>query len=53
MKEYEVVITEVLKKKVKVKAKNKNEALNKVLDMYNNEEIVLTADDFYNYDISI
>lgn len=53
MKEFEVLITETLQRKVKVKASNKKEAKIKVFDMYDNEEIVLSDDDFVDYSIKV
>lgn len=38
MKEFEVIITETLQRKVKVKASNEEEAKNKVLKMYDDEK---------------
>lgn len=38
MKEYEVLVTETLQRKVKVKASNEKEAKNKVLKMYDDEK---------------
>lgn len=48
MNEFEVVITETLQRKVKVQASNEIEAKMKVFDMYDNEEIVLGDDDFWD-----
>lgn len=53
MKEFEVLITETLQRKVKVKASNEIEAKIKVFDMYDNEEIVLGNDDFLDYSIKV
>lgn len=53
MKEFEVLITETLRRKVKVKASNETEAKIKVFDMYDNEEIVLGNDDFEDYSIKV
>lgn len=53
MKEFEVLITETLQRKVKVKASNEIEAKIKVLDMYVNEEIVLGDNDFWDYSIKV
>lgn len=46
MNEFEVIITETLQRKVKVKASDETEAKIKVFDMYDNEEIVLGDNDF-------
>ena len=53
MKKYEVFVTETLQRKVKVKASNEIEARNKVFDMYNNEEIILCSEDFFDYSIEV
>lgn len=41
MKKYEVEIHEILARIVKVEAENEDEAIEKVQEMYDNEEIVL------------
>jgi hypothetical protein len=46
MKEYEIRIEEILQRTINVEAENKEEAIEKVKEMYRNEEVVLTADDF-------
>lgn len=46
MKKYKVEITETLKRIVEVEAINKLHAMAKAKDDYDNEKIVLTADDF-------
>ncbi len=43
---YKVEITEYLQKTIEVDAKDENEAYSKVKQMYDNEGIVLSADDF-------
>lgn len=43
---YKIEITETLKKEVEVEAKNIHEAVAKVMDMYSDCDIVLTADDY-------
>ena len=53
MKEFEVIITETLQRKVKVKAFNEADAKKKVLDMYNNLGIVLGDNDFLDYSIEV
>lgn len=45
-KEFVVYITETLQRKVIVKAVDKIDAENQVIDQYNNEEIVLNETDF-------
>jgi len=46
MNEYEVLITEVLERKVTVKATTMSDAISIVKEKHENEEIVLDADDF-------
>ena len=53
MKKFEVIITETLQRKVKVKASDEKSARAKVFDMYDNEEVVLTDNDFYDYSIEV
>lgn len=53
MKEFEVIITETLQRKVKVKASDEKDARAKVFDMYDNEEIVLNDNDFWDYSIEV
>ncbi len=53
MKEFEVIITETLQRKVKIKAFNEEDAKIKVSDMYDNEEIVLGDNDFWDYSIEV
>lgn len=50
---YKVEITEYLQKTIEVDAKDKNEAYYKVKQMYDNEEIVLSADDFTDKEIKM
>ena len=45
---YTIDIIETLKKSVEIEADNCYEALDKVENMYNSQEIVLTADNFDN-----
>ena len=52
-KEYQVEITETLQKIVTVKAENPNEAWKIVRGMYSDEEIVLTSEDFMDFDICV
>lgn len=53
MKKYNVVVREVLSRGVEIEADSPEEAEDKIHDMYAREEIVLNADDFLNYDISV
>lgn len=48
---YTVVIVETLSRKVEVDAADPQEAKQIIADQYNNEQIVLSADDFYGYEI--
>lgn len=43
---FEIEIEEVLRKVVAVEARSFDEAMEKVREMYKNEELVLTADDW-------
>lgn len=52
-KEYQVEITETLQKIVTVKAENPNEAWKIVREMYGDEEIVLTSEDYIDTDICV
>ena len=45
-KEFVVYITETLQRKVIVKAVDKIDAENQVIDQYNNEEIILNETDY-------
>ena len=47
---YKVTIEEKLVKEIEVEVENFDEALEKVKDMYDNSEIVLSADDFSKVD---
>lgn len=46
---YEIKVSETLSRNVEVDAKNENDALEKIREMYFNEEIVLGGEDF-DYD---
>ena len=46
IQEHEINIEELLCRSVKIKAENRKEAIRVVKKMYDDEEIVLTADDF-------
>lgn len=50
---YTVYITERLERRIDIEADSPKEALNKVIDMHEQGEIVLTADDFTESDIYI
>ena len=46
MKFFEIEVEEILSRTVKIKAKDRDEALDKVEKLYKNEKIVLWADDY-------
>lgn len=53
MKKFRVTVAETLKRFVEVEAENEDEAAEKVDFMYDNEDIVLTADDYYATNITV
>ena len=48
---FNFMITEYLRRSVRVEAGNEFEAYNKVLDLISGEDVVLTADDFADRDV--
>lgn len=46
MAKFTIMVEETLSKEVEVEADDIYDALNMVEDMYNNQEIILTADDY-------
>lgn len=48
MDKYVVSIYETLAKNIEVEAENYSDAIKKVREKYNNEEIVLSGDDYYD-----
>ena len=50
---YKVVIRETLKRKVEIEAGSKADAFLSAYEKYKNGDIVLTADDFDNFNITI
>lgn len=48
---YTVVIVETLSRKIEVDAADAQEAKQIIAEQYNSEQIVLSADDFYGYEI--
>ena len=52
MKEYKVVIKEILKKTVIVEAENKSDALNKAEEQWKAGEYILDADHFEKVEFS-
>ena len=53
LKTYNIEITEILQKQIKVKAENKDDALQQVHEDYDSGKIVLTADDITNLSINL
>lgn len=51
MKKYQIEVKEVLSRAIEVEAKNEDEAIEKVYEMYDNEEIVLDWHDLVEHDI--
>lgn len=47
---YIIYITETLQRKVSIEASSKAEAFAKVVEKYNNEEIVLDSADYFDVD---
>lgn len=52
-KTYKVEVTETLQRIVEVKANSKEDAIEKVIEMYGNEEIVLDWQDFVGNEFEI
>ena len=48
---YKVIVREVLEREVRVKANDIEEAFDKVEEMYDNEDVVLDADDHISTDL--
>lgn len=53
MKKYNVEIEETLSKIISIESETKEEAISKVEEMYDNEEIVLTADDYIDTEFNV
>ena len=53
MKKYKIEITEYLQKRIVVEADTKRDAILKIKEKYNNEEIVLDSSDFIDSKINI
>ena len=51
-KEFVVYITETLQRKVIVEANNDSEALNQVINQYNNGEIILDYNDYLDVEFN-
>lgn len=52
-KKFTVEVTETLQRQVEVEADSEQEALQKVKDLYRDEEIVLTWEDFVENDFQV
>jgi hypothetical protein len=52
-KKYEVYIEETLRKTIVVEAENEDEAFQIADELYHEEDVVLTADDFAEYNIYV
>jgi len=48
MDKYKVIIFETLSKAIDIEAEDYSDAIKKVKEKYYNEEIVLSADDYYD-----
>ena len=53
MKTYNIEITETLQRTITINADNEGEALDKVQEMYDNEEIVLDWGDYQDTEIEV
>ena len=53
MKTYRVVVTETLQRTITINADNEGEALDKVQEMYDSEEIVLDSSDYQDTKIEV
>ena len=50
---YIVEIVETLQKQIEVEAQNESQAISLIKEKYKNEEIILTEQDFIDYEIDI
>ena len=50
---YIIEITETLQKQIEVEAQNESEAISLVKENYKHEEIILSEEDFIDYEIDI
>ena len=53
MKDYIVVIKEILVRKVEIKASNEEMALKGIKELYENEEIILDSSDYETTEFSV
>jgi hypothetical protein len=53
MKKFKITVIETLEKTIEVEADDKADAQRKALQMYKDEEIVLTSDDYVDYEIAV
>lgn len=51
MKEYKIVVEEILKKVITIEAESEKEAIRLVSDLYDEANIVLKWDDLYEFNI--
>ena len=50
---YIIEITETLQRQIEVEAQNESEVINLIKEKYKNEEIILSEQDFIDYEIDI
>ena len=50
---YIIEITETLQKQIEVEAQNESEAIKLIKEKYKNEEIILSEEDFIDYEIDV
>lgn len=53
MPKFNINITEILSREIEIKATDKEAALEKVRELYKNEEIVLDSEDYLDTEIKI
>lgn len=51
MRKFNIEFTETLQKTIEIEAESLDEALTKAKEMYHNEEVVLTSEDFVDVEI--
>ena len=50
---YIIEITETLQRQIEVEAQNESEVINLIKEKYKKEEIILTKQDFIDYEIDV
>ena len=50
---YIIEITETLQRQIEVEAQNESEVINLIKEKYKNEEIILSEQDFIDYEIDV